>query len=289
LQVNGKPIDYRRNGFWGIGAELLVRSLDEQPRREEDDDYDDTEDQNIGDDERSEGRWGTAEGWEKAKIYYERLILQHPYDRKYAYAGNATALQFWPAMISCGIYGIQWEEKGALRQLKREEESDEIKGMAENESEEEMGYDGFDGAASEGMAAQRKRRHQERIWEKREAIRLTALEASEKTATEMDQLLGTSGYMDSHVFRRLRGNLALYIGDLGVPAPPIDEEEPDAERRMVFRQRQAEHERGKAKRVEERARAKKEFDWVIAHGGQVRGVDIGALEYGDDDESEKQS
>jgi hypothetical protein len=314
-QHNGKGIDIRSSGYWGIGAELLIRG-GEKPARglrrfgeagsassesdagESDEDGESDSGQEKGYDQ-GERRWGTASGLEKAKDYYERLILQYPYTRQYH--DSVNSLDFWSAMLSCEIYGIQFEQKEALRKVAIEEESEDVV-MADISSEEDENLRSDDTdtyfAAQQRKEAHQRARKRDTIWIKCDQIRHTALVATEKIAARMDELMATPPYSDSHVLQRLRGMLALYIGDLSVPDIFKAESEQDGdgdderensyvnsierrdrldaavygkltERRFLEHHRRAEHERGLAKRAEERARAQKAFERVQREGGRI--------------------
>ncbi len=308
-QHNGKGIDIRSSGYWGIGAELLIRGDEKPARRHAAFGQDDTlssesgsEGSNSGDGgelreekryEERERRWGTASGLDKAKDYYERLILQHPYTRQYH--DSVNSLDFWPAMLSCEIYGIQFEQREALRRVAVEENLEDVI-MAEDSSEEDENLRSDDQdtyfAAQKKQEARQRARKRDFLWSKRDQIRHTALVAAEKIAARMDELMATPPYSDSHVLQRLRGMLALYIGDLSVQAlfEADSDQEEDAdhdedsnihdavygkltERRLSQRRRRAEHERGLAKRAEEKARAQKAFEKIRKEGGHIN-VDI---------------
>ena len=306
-QHNGKGIDIRSSGYWGIGAELLIRGGEQRARglgslgggssESDAEESDENDEPGSGENRRikeGERRWGTVSGLEKAKDYYERLILQYPYTRQYH--DSVNSLDFWPAMLSCEIYGIQFEQKEALSQLAMEEESEDVV-MADISSEEDENLRPDD-PDTYFEAQQRKEAHQhvrkrDVIWIKRDRIRHTALVAAEKIAARMDELMTTPPYSDSQVLHRLRGMLALYIGDLSVPALfEADSEEEDdgdqnreysdmhdavygklTERRILERHRRAEHERGLAKRAEERTRAQKAFEKIQRDDGRIN-VDI---------------
>lgn len=287
-QFGGKGVDLRQSGYWGIGAELLMRSFDKpgrKPSYESDSDDEDQEEEN-----RTENgwRWGTKEGLEKVKDYYERLILQHPYKRHFH--GSINTLDFWPAMVGCEIYGIQAEQKEALRKLQKEEEADDAE-LSGSESENSDPDDDEENAIDGGFAAdQRKKdrrikRRAESRWLRREDIRQTALAAAEKIAARLDELTGTPPFSDSHTLMRLRGMLALYVGDLSVPATPIeDDDEPDDEynlkssqrhfqgdneRRFIFQQRMNDYERGKKKQASEQVTARSFFSKIEKSGGSL--------------------
>lgn len=283
-QFWGRHIDLKASGYWAIGAELLIRS-GEQRRRGSDADFDSTEDEDQRRDDDFEERWGSKDGWEKAKAYYEQLILQYPYRRQFQ--RNTNALDFWPAMVGCEIYGVQWEERDELRRLERGEGVEDLSDEELSPLEESEGYgpdeDELELASQRRMARQT-RRKEEQIWQAKEEIRLKTLAASEAVAARMDELMSNHPYIDSHVLLRLRAMLTLYIGDLSVPAVPLQENEEaeghrqsssvrDSEHKPLMRQRQAEHERGKARRGELRAQAKKLFEKVAEKGGLVGEID----------------
>jgi hypothetical protein len=291
-QVGGREVDLRSSGYWGIGAELLIRSLEKRGKYS----YDE-ESEGEGEEGDWEQMWGSREGLEKARDYYERLILQHPYKRQFD--GSVSALDFWPVLVGCEVYGIQFEQNEGLRRITREEEEDEGGERSESQSEEseedaedeEFGVDA-EFAAEQRRKSRRMRRRAERRWTERDKIRKRALTASEKIAARLDDLMTTPPYSDSHNLLRLRGMIAHYIGDLSVPAPPPDETNEDneeeglersrrlrsadknIERRFLFSQRVGDHERGKEKHKEEQERAKKLFDRIMREGGDVEDIKL---------------
>jgi len=301
-QVGGRGVDLRGSGYWGIGAELLIRALDKKRNYSYDEESDDEEE------EQGVERWGSKEGLEKAKNYYERLILQHPYKRQFD--GSVSALDFWPMMVGCEIYGVQFEQKEELRRLAREEEEDDGRERSASESEEseedvEADEEGVDLSVTAGQRrkTRRMKRRTERRWMARDEIRQAALTASEKIAARLDELMTTPPYSDSHNLLRLQGMIALYIGDLSVPALPPDEAkeddedeaaldrrrrlrsaDKDIERRFLHRQRVSDHERGEQKRKEEQERARKLFDRISREGGDVEDIQLPLEEEADPQE-----
>jgi hypothetical protein len=305
-QVNGKGVNIRSSGYWGIGAELLMRGGERRIRgggfrqgHESEEPESGSSDSESGQEGGSkdgesygatEGRWGTAAGLEKTKEYFERLILQHPYKRQYH--NSVSALDFWPAMLGCEVYGIQFEQKEALKKIEAEEEDEDV--HVEDEMSDEDETVGHDDPNEYMVAQQRKEarqqdRRKEVFWRKRDEVRQTALSATQKVAARMDELMTSPPFSDSHALHRLRGMIALYIGDLSVPALLDEEEDEDrddqdledsrrniwgtdeklAGRRLLIRQRRVEHERGLVQRAEERLRARKAFEKALKDGGRV--------------------
>ena len=302
-QVGGHAMDLRASGYWAIGAELLSRSGEKLPAKNPRprDNVDSDEDEQDGQVPPQEiepnsdpTRYGTAAGLERAKDYYEKLILQHPYNRQWK--DNVSALDFWPAMVGCEIYSIQHEQKACLRMVtldKELEDEDEnaLSSPSVTEPETDEGHEDDDSYAIEHRRKAGSRGgREERRWQEREKIRKTALVAYEKLAARLDDLLTTLPYSDSHTMLRLRGMLALCIGDLMVPVRPpgsIEEEETEehparrtrsdlrgknTEGRLLLRQRLAEHKRAKSKQREQHIRAGKLFERIKMAGGRKEGV-----------------
>ncbi|KAF2019316.1 hypothetical protein BU24DRAFT_117098 [Aaosphaeria arxii CBS 175.79] len=99
-QVAGAPIDPRVGGRWGLGAEILLRRVARNQytlagQTEEEDIY-------------------TDEGFELAREYYERLIVQYPTRKQYRNAIDART--FYPAMFSLWIYEVCEKSKRARNQ-----------------------------------------------------------------------------------------------------------------------------------------------------------------------------
>ncbi|KAH9821424.1 RNA polymerase I specific initiation factor [Teratosphaeria destructans] len=73
-EVSGLGMDLRENGYWTVGAELLMRTDDEH-------------------------------GFRLAREYYDRLILQYPHTPRVKHSVNALAI--YPALFNVWIYEVQ--------------------------------------------------------------------------------------------------------------------------------------------------------------------------------------
>jgi hypothetical protein len=107
--AGGRPVDPRNNDRWGIGAEILLRRRPEAPRNDENSQVPDQ--QTLGDEMFSE------EGFELARDYYERLIIQYPYRKLNAQAVDERS--FYPAMFSLWIFEIVEKSKRARKNAQR--------------------------------------------------------------------------------------------------------------------------------------------------------------------------
>ncbi|KAG0649105.1 hypothetical protein D0Z07_4393 [Hyphodiscus hymeniophilus] len=300
VQVGGHAMDLRASGYWAIGAELLIRSGERPPARKQRRNADAESDDGMEDDQELEQEssqniarnYGSLAGLENAKDYYEKLILQHPYNRQWK--ENVSALDFWPAMVGCEVYGIQQQQKDSLRKVVAKEDEDNEHALSSpSDSEPEMDkvqYRDNVRAVEERRETRRYQRRSEKRWQERDDIRMTALTAYEKLAARLDELLTTLPYSDSPTMLRLRGMLALCVGDLTVPTQPHDDGEEiedeerldrdgrlairgeDTEHRLLLRQRIAEHKRAQRKQREEYIRARQLFERIERTGGRKEAI-----------------
>ena len=193
--VRGKAPDLRGEGRWGIGPEILLRQ-DHQSEREElsqDPDEASTVDLDDGPEDldapRSMGDAAalyTKEGFSKAKEYYERLILEYPYHRRWT--STVNSLDFYPAMFGLWIYATHQER------AKRWEAAVGDQDETLRSEPEQPGRD---------MA---------------EEMRGRELLGAELIASRMDEVLLSPPHSDSPELWHLRGMVALWMADLCLPA-----------------------------------------------------------------------
>ena len=97
-------VNLRRNGLWAIGAEILLQQ---------------------GSDQRDKTARDlplfTDQGFEAARAYYDRLILQYPFAKSRPQDLSATT--FYPAMFGLWIHEIQARRERALQKFTAEEEA----------------------------------------------------------------------------------------------------------------------------------------------------------------------
>ncbi|ELR07521.1 hypothetical protein VC83_02096 [Pseudogymnoascus destructans] len=294
-QVGGKGVDLRSTGYWSLGAELLIRRGEQLAAngRSHEDDIEET--YPLDPQDSGVVSWGTAEGLERAKDYYARLILQHPYKRQYSTA--TSALDFWPAMLSCEIYGIQSKQQQSLHQLAMRQ-SDSNNGSA-SDHEDSLSDGDSDHSGDESLGATQEevyfarrtkresraaQRHQLRSWKKKEEVRMHARSAAEKVATRIDEIMTTPPFVDSHVLHRLRGYLALYIGDLCILSSWEQKADSESERASAW-VRRSEAERGELLKKEMIEVARAHFDVARRRGGHIPDWETEETTVGYEDES----
>jgi hypothetical protein len=206
--INGRRVDLRSEGYWGLGAEILMRD-GERPSNGE------------------EKRWGSVQNTVLLRRFLEDLIQLHPYSRQRP--ESISALDFYPVLFSCEMYNIHVELDMALERIE-----------SENEDDSDLHDDSMS--------------LEERSKATKDKLRYRALVAMRDIAGRMDELMMNIPYSKSFEMLRLRGMVALFMGDLEMPAPPREEEE---------------EEEGRRKKDIERDRAATLFNKILAGGGEL--------------------
>lgn len=195
-EIAGRGVDVRRNGRWGIGAEVLMRRNAEAPTPEENDGDDGRESLDSEDEAYVRSRVAGSEsspfsdqGFKLAREYYERLILQYPHTPRTQNLFNA--LTVYPALFNVWIYEVQDRSNRARSKLSN------LHYSLEDSNNEE---DNFDERNNNNITLNR--------------IRTEELQAALPIAERMDQLLLSPPYDTSTILLQLRGMVALWIADL---------------------------------------------------------------------------
>lgn len=167
-------------------------------------------------------RWGSAANMPQLRTYLESLIRQYPYNR--LHPNSVSDLDFYPVLFSCEFYNAWVEHRLALERLDEESESWsddlDIPAIDMPEYEDDMRAD--DRYHQHNFTGRERRLRQEKA-----SLGLRAMSIMRDIASRLDGLMENAPYSRSTEFLRLRGMVALYIGDLSVPPPPRtgDEEE----------------------------------------------------------------
>jgi hypothetical protein len=201
--IHGRPLDVRTHGRWGIGAEILMRK--------------------TSPDMNSQGSAPmiSDQGLDTAKDYYERLILQFPFQKTNPNA--ISSLTFYPAMFGLCIYEIQQKCKQAIENI-HNSSSDMDQSDSDLASEQNQ--------ESEGVSA----------------IKRSELSSAASLAARMDEIMLSPPFDTYPPLLQLRGSVALWLADLYTA---VGESEDDGDENKE----RASMERSKAKRCVDRMRA----------------------------------
>ena len=170
--AGGRPVDPRNHGRWGIGAEIALRrkpaSLDEIGRFSE-------------------------EGFELAREYYDRLIIQHPNRKLQPHAVDER--MFYPPMFSLWIYEVCEKSRRARLHLQ-----DEVANWSR--SSRSMSIDTSVEDRPDDSRA------------KETVIQSEELSQAMEIAERLDQVIASPPFDRQASLLQLRGNISLWISDL---------------------------------------------------------------------------
>ena len=186
-EISGEQIDLRSQNIWGMGAEMLLQSKGQSLRT--------LEGHGEGQNEQSLETNTiplTREGFDQAKDFYERLILEFPYQKWRT--DKLSALHIYPVMFSQWIAFITDQETQAIANL-------------QGDSNASLTLDDDSDAFSEDLASYR---------EELESIRKATLEKAREIANKMDEVMQTYPHSDDATMWRLRGDLHLWSADLSI-------------------------------------------------------------------------
>ena len=199
---SGHTMDLRSNNRWGIGAEILLRRDVELARKRKDGQMSNPHEMAMLDQARS--CWFSVDGFEKAKHYYERLVLQYPYRKA---APNAVGpLDFYRAMFGLWIYAVNEQhsaELGSIRKHANRSQHHERRIDKETDSESES-----DGASASDIEMD------SRYSQERERVRKSTLQRAQEIASRLAELLISPPYTNSDMFKTLREMIDMWIKDL---------------------------------------------------------------------------
>ncbi|MCJ1415903.1 hypothetical protein MMC32_002238 [Xylographa parallela] len=193
-EVKGHPQNIRSNGLWGLGAELILQRsiLSEQDVNPQGN----LEEYGMPDHSERATEFNhnlvkaqfTREGFEGAKAYYERLILQFPW-RKWL-PDALSSLHFYPVMFGLWISFVQDQYQSALARMTQD-------------FEDPSDGDSFSGhVSSEARSAER---HNNRS---------SSMQSCKAIAERLDELLQSFPYSDSDALWRVQAMNAQWMSDL---------------------------------------------------------------------------
>lgn len=195
--THGHTVDLRNHGRWGIGAEVLLRR--KPAGVASNDQTDDAASVDV--DAFSE------QGFELAREYYERLIVQYPTRKQQPHAVDQRS--FYPAMFSLWIQEVNEKSKRARRR-----NAEEIR----RSRSRSMSTDSVDGQESTDDARSRE-----------DAIQVEELAGAMEIAERLDDLVKSPPFDKQASLLYLRGQVALWVSNLIVgntAATAMDEWDP---------------------------------------------------------------
>lgn len=276
-EVRGKPVDLRRNGLWSLGAEVLMRDGEDAAQQQQQQQQQQQRGQQMPRRQRRR-RWGCAANMPQLRAYLESLVRQYPYNR--LHPESISDVDFYPVLFGCEFYNTWAEHRLALERLEQDSESwsdlDDIpvEAYADDYLENEFNNNADPPQAQDLTGRER------RLRQAQAELGLRAQQTMLDVATRMDALMENAPYKTNIAMLRLRGMVALYVGDLSMAPPPRTDDEEEEANRI---------------RDEERDRAGRLFRMMRDQGGRIdafterwvgggRGEDSGGDEEEDEDD-----
>lgn len=219
--AHGNAVDLRNHGRWAIGAEVLLRRRpqvagDAQSARVA---QTTSEDPTITNDDIF-----SEQGFELAREYYERLIVQHPTRKQHPTAIDQRS--FYPAMFSLWVQEVceksrqartrnaekqNAEEPRRSRSRSMSVDSNNLDSTSDVHGKSTTDVDGKSPGSTQALE---------------DAVQVEELARAMEIAERLDDLVKSPPFDKQASLLLLRGNVALWISDLTVgntPASPVDE------------------------------------------------------------------
>ena len=286
--THGNTVDLRNHGRWAIGAEILLRRRPQVAGNAPSARVEQTtsEDPTITNDDIF-----SEQGFELAKEYYERLIVQHPTRKQHPLAVDQRS--FYPAMFSLWVQEVCEKSQQARKRNAEKQNADEPRrsrsrsmSIDSNNLDSTNDVDGKSKSPGSAQALE-------------DAVQVEELARAMEIAERLDDLVKSPPFDKQASLLQLRGNVALWISDLiagNSPATPVDEwdayplrqDVPPAEQIVRFSncQRELLTARSYLARVEENG-GPRQFGALAKIEGRVKELrrQIGRLEGGGDEDT----
>lgn len=282
-EVRGKPVDLRRNGLWSLGAEILMRDGEDAQQQQQQQQEGEVPQAQQQQQQRRRRRWGADANMPQLRAYLEGLVRQYPYNR--LHPRSISDIDFYPVLFGCEFYNTWAEHRLALERLEQDSEAwsdydlDDIipvEAYTDDYLENEYNNPSELHALPQQQQEQQLTGRERRLRQAKAEVGLRAQETMLDVANRMDALMENAPYKTNVEMLRLRGMVALYVGDLSMAPPPRTDDEEDEGSRI---------------RDEERDRAGRLFRRMREQGGPVdafteRWLDGGRGEDSEGDEDE---
>ncbi len=225
MLLRARGFDVRKQGKWGIGAEILFR-VDGQraasrPNEQQlDGRYRESEDvpHHVNSD------WFSEEGFLKARSYYERLILQYPSRRQHLHS-TIDSRTFYPAMFSLWIYEVQEKSRRRREERSSRPETNQRHQRSNTSSSVDSHGEVSRSGASEPAPEDKHASGDEMSLDSTNALdngeqRSEELRGAQEIAARLDELFMSPPYDRQAELLRMRAMVALWIGDLLLVSNP---------------------------------------------------------------------
>ncbi|KAH6365520.1 hypothetical protein HBI34_151990 [Parastagonospora nodorum] len=191
--AGGHPVDPRNHGRWGVGAEILLRKA---PNR-----IIDSNNMSNIDGQFREHDMFSEEGFDLAREYYERFIIQFPYRKLTPHSVDERT--FYPAMFSLWVFEVCEKSK----QTRSRNQGRRLRSSS---------------VSNDSIGSDTRQTDQARAQE--DAVQTEELARAREIAERLDQLIASPPFDKQASLLHLRGHVSLWISTLLLGRSTDDED-----------------------------------------------------------------
>jgi hypothetical protein len=193
--AGGHPVDPRNHGRWGIGAEILLR----KPSSIE------SNSNNVlqSDQPSEEQDFFSEEGFNLAREYYERFIIQFPHRKLTPHAVDERT--FYPAMFSLWIFQVS--EKSRRARERNQQRTQRLRSTS---------------TSNDSIVSDSRQTDEARAQE--DAIQIEEMAMATELAERLDQLIASPPFDKQASLLHLRGHVSLWRSNLLLGRDANDED-----------------------------------------------------------------
>lgn len=190
-EQHGQSMDLRTHNRWGVGAEILMQRESQMAQSAQDHKFEETSKSTLN-------LRVKSECLEKAREYYERVVLQYPY--RNAFPNITVALDFTIALFSLWLYTVyEWSSTAST-----------IAGCSNEDN------DGTDAEVNVNVQSWSASDNEPDRYQTREQVEREALKGAYEIAAGLNGLLVSPPYSDKAKLWNLCGEISLWIADLSI-------------------------------------------------------------------------
>ncbi|KAG5983850.1 hypothetical protein E4U55_007000 [Claviceps digitariae] len=213
LRVDGRPIDVRQHNLWALGAEIIMRTGEEENLRRlgfQSEPFERPEDYTHI---RVPTRWGSNTNISRLRAYMEELIQKYPYDRRFPNTVSAVDFQF--ALFACEIFNCYAEFTADISSLGEDQEACRSEAIPREETSGNSV--GMDDERDEITTPQRD------FSQKIKHVREQACSRIKAISSKIDAMMENPPYSGNKYFIHLQATASLMIADLLAPTANDDD------------------------------------------------------------------
>ncbi|KAG6000984.1 hypothetical protein E4U21_004851 [Claviceps maximensis] len=218
LRFDGRPVDIRQHNLWALGAEIVMRTGEEENLARLGLQSKPFEHSGSYTHIRIPTRWGSKTNISRLRAYMDELIQKYPYDRRFP--NTVSAMDFQLALLACEVYNCYAEFTAEISCLGEGQESCRPEAISRGQtSGNSLGidYERDKLTAPEALLAQKVKRVTEEACSRIKDI-----------ASKIDAMMDSPPYSGNKYFIHLQGTVSLMMADLLASSAHNDDDDDDS-------------------------------------------------------------